>query len=70
MLELNLNLAIISRGGARSLSTCIHNIETLGVVGCHMSEGAIELLADGLRKRSKPVKYLVQLGTHERIINI
>ena len=69
MLELDLSGSLMNIG-ARSLSTCIHNIETLGVVGCHMCENAIELLAVGIRKRRKPVKYLVQLVTHERTINI
>ena len=69
MLELDLSGNLMNREGARSVSTCIHNIEKLGVVGCHMSEDAIELLAVGIRKRSKPVKYLFNLlPTNEQLI--
>ena len=69
MLELYLSHVMINTEGARYLSTCIHNIEKLGVVGCEMSEDAIELLADRIRKRSKPVKYLFNLvPTNEQLI--
>ena len=59
MLELDLSGSLMNRG-ARSLSACIHNIEKLNVSYCEMNKDAIKLLADGIKKRSKPVKYYVQ----------
>ena len=70
MLKLDLSYNLMNREGAGFLSTCIHNIEKLDVSNCKMNEDVIELLADGLRKRSKPVKYFVQFGiTYPRTSN-
>ena len=70
MLEVYLRDVVINGEGARYLSFCIHNIEKLSVSNCQIREDAIQLLADGIRKRSLPVKYFVQLVTYERAINI
>jgi len=55
MKSLDLTKKEITREGFRQLSQCIHNIQTLVLIGCGVTGDDVDVLANGIEKRDTPV---------------
>jgi len=56
MKSLDLTKNEITSEGFRQLSQCIHNMQTLVLIGCGVTGDDVDVLASGIEKRDTPVR--------------